>query len=176
VKNGKQCTGKELFSNVGLALSQWAGMEDLLVGIASLLLRTHEGTKVGIMLYSINFNTWLRIIGDLFSQEPRYITLKSRWNKISERLQRLNDTRVRLAHHTIYVGDKATTFAGDTSLKPAQFDIRPKSQKHRFEPLDHDQISKFIDSVNKVVEDLIALLNAMTDLLNKETSQQQSPE
>jgi hypothetical protein len=76
---------RALFANVGLALSQWAGMEDLLVGIASLLLRTHEGAKVGIILYSIvNFGTWLSIIGELFSQEPRYVTLKSRWNKISE--------------------------------------------------------------------------------------------
>jgi hypothetical protein len=35
-----------LFSSVGLALSQWAGMEDLLVGIASLLLRTHVFYKL----------------------------------------------------------------------------------------------------------------------------------
>src|ERR1700730_18778797 len=99
-----------LFTNVGLALSQWAGMEDLLVGISCLLLRTHEATKVGIMLYSIaNPPTWLSIIGELFSQEPRYITLKPRWNKLSERLIKLNDTRVRLAHHTIYYGDRATT-------------------------------------------------------------------
>jgi hypothetical protein len=125
-----------LFTNVGQALSQWAGMEDLLIGICCLLLRTHEATKVGIILYSIaNHPTWLSIIGQLFSQEPRYIILKPRWNKLSERLIKLNDTRVRLAHHTIYYGDKATTLAGDTSLRPGQFDVRPKSQKHRFEPL-----------------------------------------
>jgi hypothetical protein len=166
-----------LFTNVGLALSQWAGMEDSLVGIASLLLRTHEGTKVGTILYSIaNFHTWLSIIGELFSQEPRYISLKPRWNKISESLRALNDTRVRLAHHTIYYGDKAATLAGDTSLRPGQFDIRPKSKKHRFEPLDFDQISKFIDSVGNAVQDLTGLLNAMTELLKHETSQQKSSE
>lgn len=154
---------KALFTNVGLALSQWAGMEDLLVAIASLLLRTHEGTKVGTILYSItNFYTWLAIIGELFSQELRYIALKPRWNKLAERLRELNDTRVRLAHHAIYFGDKATTIAGDTSLKPGRFDIRPKSQKHRFDPLDHDQISKFIDSVDKIVQELTALLTTMT--------------
>jgi hypothetical protein len=77
-----------LFTNVGLALSQWAGMEDLLVGIASLLLRTHEGKKVGIILYSIaNFGTWLGIIGELFSHEPLYRPLKPKWNKISGRLR-----------------------------------------------------------------------------------------
>jgi hypothetical protein len=54
---------RALFTNVGLALSQWAGMEDLLVGISCLLLRTHEATKVGIILYTIaNHHTWLSII------------------------------------------------------------------------------------------------------------------
>jgi hypothetical protein len=159
-----------LLTNVGLALSQWAGMEDLLVGISCLLLRTHEATKVGIILYSIATpHTWLSIIGELFSQEPRYITLKPRWNKISDRLIKLNDTRVRLAHHTIY-GDKATTLAGDTSLRPGQFDVRPKSQKHRFEPLDYDQILKFIDSLNTVMDDLKELLDTMTAILQREIS------
>jgi hypothetical protein len=168
---------QQLFTYVGLALSQWVGMEDSLVGITSLLLRTHEGHKVGTILYSImNPKTWLEIIGTLFSQEPLFISLKPRWNKISERIMKLNDTRVRLAHHTIYYGDKATTLAGDTSLKPGQFDIRPKSQKHRTEPLDYDQISEFIDSVGKVVEDLTALLNSMTVLLTQETSQRKSSE
>jgi hypothetical protein len=173
----KSAHRKALFTNVGLALSQWAGMEDLLIGIASLLLRTHEGKKVGIIFYSIiNPNTWCSIIGELFSQEPRYIALKPRWNKLSKRLIELNDTRVRSAHHTIYYGDRATTIAGDTSLKPGQFDVRPKSQQHRFEPLDHDQISKFIDSVGKLSVDLTELLKAMTALLTQETSQQKSPE
>jgi hypothetical protein len=168
---------QRLMTYVGLALSQWVGMEDSLVAIASLLLRTHEGHKVGTILYSIiNPNTWLQIIGDLFSQEPLYVSLKPRWNKISERIRALNDTRVRLAHHTIYFGDKATTMAGDTSLKPGQFDIRPKSQKHRTDPLDYDQISKFIDDVGEVVKDLTVLLNSMTVLLTQETSQQKSAE
>jgi hypothetical protein len=52
-----------LYTSTGQALSQWAGMEDLLVGISCLLLRTHEATKVGIILYSIaNHPTWLNII------------------------------------------------------------------------------------------------------------------
>jgi hypothetical protein len=163
-----------LFTNVGLALSQWAGMEDLLVGIASLLLRTHEGAKVGTIMYSTNFNPWLGIIEDLFSQEPRYITLKPKWNKLSSRLRGLKETRDRLAHHTIYYGDNAATLAGDASLRPSRFDIRQKSQK--YQPLDFEQISKFIDSLGKVHEDLTALLNAMTALLVSETSQQNSSE
>src|SRR6202022_2239319 len=58
-----------LYTSIGQALSQWAGMEDSLVGISCLLLRTHEATKVGIILYSLaNHHTWLNIIGDLFLQ------------------------------------------------------------------------------------------------------------
>jgi hypothetical protein len=153
-----------LYTSIGQALSQWAGMEDSLIGISCLLLRTHEATKVGIILYSIaNHPTWLNIIGELFLQEPRYITLRPRWNKISERLIKLNDTRVRLAHHT--------ALAGGTSLRPGKFDVRPKSQKHRFEPLDYDQISQFIYSVDAVMSDLTELLNSMTYLLQRETSQ-----
>jgi hypothetical protein len=173
----KSAHRQALFTSVGLALSQWAGMEDSLVAIASLLLRTHEANKVGIILYSIiNSKTWLEIIGALFSQEPLYISLKPRWNKISDRIIKLNDTRVRLAHHTIYYGDKATTLAGDTSLKPGQFDIRPKSQTHRLDPLDYDQISKFTDSVDEIIKDLTALVSSMTALLTQETSQRKSSE
>jgi hypothetical protein len=169
----KSAHRQALFTSVGLALSQWAGMEDSLVAIATLLLRSHEANKVGIILYSIiNPKTWLEIIGALFSQEPLYISLKPRWNKISERIMKLNDTRVRLAHHSIYYGNKATTIAGDTSLKPGRFDVRPKSQKHRTEPLDYDQISEFTDSVEEIIKDLTALLNSMTALLTQETSQQ----
>lgn len=161
-----------LFSHVGLALSQWSGMEELLVGISCLLLRTHEATKIGIILYSIaNHPTWLNIIGDLFSQEPRYITLKPRWNKLSDRLIKLNDTRVRLAHHTIYYEDKSPTLSGDASLRPSKFDVRPKSQKHRFEPLTSNEISKFIESVGALQNYIMELLESMTEILKHETSQ-----
>jgi len=83
------------------------------------------------------------------------------------------ETRDRLAHHTIYFGDKATTLAGDVTLRPGQFDFRQHAQK--YQPLDYDQISEYIDSVGKIIDDLRALLNAMTDLLNIETSQKKSP-
>ena len=169
-----------LFTSVGQSLSHWAGMEDTLVAITSMLLRTHEANKVGIILYSIiNFNTWLGIIGELFSQEPLYSPLKPRWNKISERLRGLKDVRDRLAHHTIHFGDKATTPEGGTaesgtSLRPGRFDIRQKSQK--YEPLDVHQIFEFGESLCKIQDDLIALLNAMTALLKNETSQRRSSE
>jgi hypothetical protein len=146
-----------------------------LIAIASLLLRQHEGAKAGIILYSItNHNIWLSIIGDLFSQEPRYLVLRPRWNKLSDRLKRLNDTRVRLAHHTVYYGDNDATLSRDISLRPGQFDVRPKSQKHRSEPLDNDQLFEFIESTDKLITDLRELLTSMTEILLYETSQQKS--
>lgn len=150
-------------------------MEELLIGITGLLLRTSEFWKVGTIMYSIvSFPVWLGIIDDLFLLEPRYITLKPKWNKLSNRLRGLKETRDRLAHHTLYSGDKAATEAGDTSLRPGRFDIRQKVQK--YQPLDYDQISKFIDHTGKVQDDLRALLNAMTAILTHETSQQKSSE
>jgi hypothetical protein len=147
-----------------------AGMEDLLIAITCLLLRTHDANKVGTVMYSIiSFPVWLNIIDDLFLQEPLYSSLKPKWNKINNRLKGTREIRDRLAHHTIYYGDKATTLAGDTSLRPGQFDHRQKAQK--YQPLDADQISEFIDSVGKIINDLSALLNAMTALLKQETSQ-----
>lgn len=163
-----------LYTSIGHALCHWAAMEDLLVAIASLLLRTHESNKVGIILYSINFNVWLNIIDELFLQEPMYITLKAKWNKINSRLMGLKDTRNSLAHHTIYYGGNST-FIYNTSLRPARFDIRQKSQKNQ-PPLDFYQISKFDEDIDTVQNDLKALLSAMTDLLTHETSQQKSSE
>jgi hypothetical protein len=166
-----------VFASVGLALSRWAQMEELLVVIASVLLRTHEAKKVGMIFYSIaNFPTWLSIVGQLFSQEPRYASLKPRWNKISERLRELNDTRVRLAHHAVDYADEATILAGGTSLKLGEFDIRPKSEKHRVEPLTFVQIQKFMLSVNKVTADQSLLLTTMTDIMDQEISKQNSSE
>jgi hypothetical protein len=178
VEEWKSVHRQALFASAGLALSQWAGVEETLVGITSLLLRTHEGNKVGIIMYSIiNFNTQLSIVGELFSQEPLYIALKPKWNKISERLRALKDTRDRLAHHTIFYGESgAAVRAGwdDPSLRPARFDSRQKSQK--YQPLDSLQIYKFMEDVDKVMDSLRELLNAMTALLTHETSQRKSSE
>src|SRR5450432_616065 len=129
--------------------------------------------KVGIILYSIiNFGAWLQIIGELFTQERLYVPLKPKWNKISTRLRALKDTRDRLAHHTIYYGEKVATLAGDASLRPGRFDTRQKSQT--FQPLDVGQIHNFSDSLAKVQEDLTTLLQAMTTILTHETSQKKS--
>jgi hypothetical protein len=172
-QQGKKNQEVVLYTSIGHALCHWAAMEDLLVAIASLLLRTRESNKVGIILYSINFNVWLNIIDELFLQESLYVTLKTKWNKINSRLMGLKDTRNSLAHHTIYYGDNSTSFIYNTSLRPARFDIRQKSQKSQ-PPLDFYQISKFDEDIDTVQKDLRALLTAMDDLLARATSQQKS--
>jgi hypothetical protein len=53
---------KALFTSVGLALSLWAQMEESLVVIAGMLLRT-KFTKTGAIMYSIiNFNVWIGLL------------------------------------------------------------------------------------------------------------------
>jgi hypothetical protein len=148
-----------LFAAVGRALSIWAQTEESLVIIITILLRT-QPTKAGIIMYSIiNFNVWLGIADEL-AIDQSYTALKHKWNKINERLKKLNDTRVRLAHHTVY--NISNNNFDYKSLKPGRFDTRGKSQKYP-QPLDYDQISDFIRSLN--VKDLLALINAMNAIL-----------
>jgi hypothetical protein len=156
-------------------------MEEMLVGIAGLLLGRAELSKVGIIMYSIvNFNTWLSIIGDLFAQDTVYITLLPKWNKLSSRLRGLKETRDRLAHHTIYYGDNASTIPSDTSLRPGRFDFRKNARK--YQPPDFSQISIFKLSLDQIHNELTMLLKTMTDLLNTDllnrenTSQKKSSE
>jgi hypothetical protein len=152
-----------LYTSVGQALSVWAAMEEALVGIAALLLRTSL-PKAGIIMYSIlNFQVWLNVVGELFSQDELYVTLKPKWNKIYKKLRAMKDTRDRLAHHTVWHGDRVNPIGSHILLRPAEFDTRQKSQKQKYEPIDYDQILRFTDSVNKVQDDLTALTNAIAE-------------
>ena len=164
---------KALFTSVGLALSLWAQMEESLVVIAGMLLRT-KFTRTGAIMYSIiNFNVWIGLIDELFVLEPSQTPLKPKWNKISERLRGLKDTRDRLAHHTIYSGPKIGA-TGDTLLRPGRLDARQKSQK--YEPLNFEQISTFTHSVTEVLNALTTLINAMTEIVEREPLPQKSSE
>jgi hypothetical protein len=163
---------KYLFMSVGQALSLWAQMEETLVVITGRLVRT-EFAKAGIIMYSIiNFGIWLSIIDELFSREQLYRPLKRKWNKINERLKKAKRIRDRLAHQTVHSGQNASTFEGDTSLRPVRLDTRHISQTHQ--PLDFDQILEFTASVTRIITDLALLINAMTELLKRETSQGKS--
>jgi hypothetical protein len=98
-KTGRE---RELFAAVGQGLSAWAHLETSLVIITGILLSTNF-TKAGIIIYSIiNFNVKLSIITELFAVEPKYSALKSQWNRKIKSLRQLNDTRDRLAHHTVH--------------------------------------------------------------------------
>ena len=127
VKDVKMRYRQWLFTFVGQALSAWALMEELIVAIASLLLKT-EINKSGVVMYSIiNFSVWLTLIDELFPLEPVYMPLKPKWNKISKRLRSLKDIRDRLAHHVISTKDDAELIEDNASLMPSRFDFRQKS-------------------------------------------------
>jgi hypothetical protein len=164
-----------LYTAVGQALSTWAMIEENLVVIATLLLKT-DPAKAGLILYSIfNFNTWLSIIEELFRIEPDYRKLLPSWNRISHQLRSLKNTRDRLAHQTIFhrraEGDIAAT---DISLRPARFDTRIHSTQHP--PLDVQEIFKFQEDLLKMSEVTSRLLNSMTEIIQASASPEKSPE
>jgi hypothetical protein len=163
------------YASVGHALSAWAGMEELLVAIVGMLLRT-KFTNAGIVMYSIlNFHAWLGVIGDLFLHDPILIKHRRTWNKISERLKEMKNIRDRLAHNTVYFASQVPSFSSDTSLRPSRFDMRTKSRS--FQPLTFNQISEFTLSLTKAVTDLTALMTALDDTLGEhEALQKKSSE
>jgi hypothetical protein len=153
---------------IGRGISAWAQTEGHLVVIAALLLDTTT-EKAGLVLYSINnFYTWLSIIGELFVMDPRAQALRPDWLDIAKRLKKLNDTRVRLAHHEVApaktVFDLLAVGIEDVdaflpTLKPNRFDSRGKSRKHA--PLQVDQLSGFIGDLAPVTEKIGDLLKKM---------------
>jgi hypothetical protein len=146
-----------------------------LVHIVSWLLDS-ETKKVGLVLYSINnFHTWLSIIDELFAMDPNFSPLRSDWIKIAERLRKLNDVRVRLAHHALEPGSalenlenvtleniNLETFENDfdaarvfPSLRPHENDTRMKWKK---KAISLDEITTFKKELVEVVETLTALM------------------
>jgi hypothetical protein len=162
----------KLHQQVGRALSMWSTVETLLIAVVTLLLRKPKPSHVGIVMYSIvNFSVWLNIIDDLFLAEPRFASVKPKWNKINSSLRRLKKIRDRLAHHTIYplTDDLILT----SSLRPARYDMRAESQK--FQPLDIEGIIEFIVTLDQVTDRVMELVDTMTNLYEGDTSQGKSP-
>lgn len=133
-------------------------MESSLVHLAAILLGA-TSAKTGVVLYSIqNFHTWLSVIDELFDLNPALRKARPKWTKIAARLRALNDTRVRLAHHTAVIRNKDDP----TTLRAARYDLRMKSKKYG--PLTPSDIVRFVhavmamaDTILDLVEDLIAL-------------------
>jgi hypothetical protein len=141
-----------LMTSVGKALSAWAGLEQILVSITSMLLDTSL-SKTGVVMYSIiNFNAWLAIISDLFLQDETFSHLKSRWDKLTSRLHGLKDMRDRIAHHSVFSADTPAEIIKHTSLLPSPFDSRSKTRKHH--PLHFTQVEEFYQAVIAALSEL----------------------
>jgi hypothetical protein len=169
---------KAMYQAIGRSITDWSRMEGFLVNIASWLLdsRSH---KVGLVLYSINnFHTWLSIIDELFAMDPNFNPLRADWIKIAERLRKLNDVRVRLAHHALEPGSaievlenitlesiNLETFEADfdsanvfPSLKPHENDTRMKWKK---KSITLDEIVTFLEQLTEVIEAMTTLMKEM---------------
>jgi hypothetical protein len=141
-------------------ISTWAATETSLVILASELLGA-EANKTGLVLYSItNFHTWLNIIDELFEIDDKFRPYRPQWKKISSTLRGLNDTRVRLAHHTILSLDHND----DISLRAGRYDVRKKSQK--LTPLSPQAIYEFSIKVLHLSIEIMDLVDTMHGLKN----------
>jgi hypothetical protein len=160
---------QDFYYAIGGAITAWSRTEGLLVSIAGMLLDT-TSEKVGLVLYSItNFYSWLSIIDELFVIDPQFSGLRSNWIEIAERLKKLNDIRVRLAHHSVESGRGIDAIvAGDElmeffpSLKPNSFDTRSKSKKHS--NLQMTEITAFIGDLASVADKISELLVRMVPI------------
>jgi hypothetical protein len=157
------------YVTIGKGITAWSGMENILVLIAAMLLDT-PAERAGLVFYSINnFHTWLSLIDELFAMNTSFQALRSEWTPIAERLKKLNDTRVRLAHHAVQSGKRVLDLVeGDTgevlnpSLRASQFDTRSKSKKHA--PLKFEQLVAFVVDLVPVTERLVELMNKMAPI------------
>lgn len=147
---------KVVFGTVGLAISAWAKMEEILVVMVAMLLRV-PNEKAGLMMYSIiNFNSWIDIINGLFDVDDQLRPLKRRWTKISEKIRAIKDQRDQIAHHPF----EATVIA----IKGSPLDIRNKTKKQQ--PLNANEISHFSNTVSAIANELVDLVKSMHDALH----------
>lgn len=155
------------YTAIGHGITTWSRMEGMLVHIASWLLGSHS-EQVGMIFYSINnFHTWLSIIDELFEMDPNFRPLRPDWIKIRGKLTKLNDVRVRLAHHAVEKGkdlleiaengsDIAEAFPG---LKPSDSDTRAKWKKKT--AIDLSDIVKFTEQLVDEIEKITELMTRM---------------
>jgi hypothetical protein len=149
----KENEQQHLFASVGMALTAWSRMEEMLVAFVALLLQT-SAEKAGVIMYStINFNTWLSLIHDLFDLDETLAKFRSRFDKISEKIRRIKDRRDQLAHHSIRL-------TGDPFIRPSKYDVRSKSKKQQ--PLGPNEVRDFMLIVSGIADDLAELFDAMS--------------
>jgi len=158
---------ENFYIGVGLSISRWSDMETTIVQIFSILMGTQD-QKAGIVLYSImNFNAWLMIIDELIGSDPLFEGFKRNWSKKANRLRRLNETRVRLAHHTMWESGPT-----DLGLKPSRLDARSKSRSYK--SLTIPEIVEFVNLSFEMHKDLVELRKALTLAASKKPSPDRS--
>jgi hypothetical protein len=164
----KKQTENDFYRIIGKGISAWAKTEARLVYIAAMLLDTSL-EKAGLVFYSMpNFHSWLSIIEELFAIDPKYSPLRPDWIEIANRLKKLNDTRVALAHHALRPGEGFAHFAESDdddfsgllpTLKPDQFDVRTKSRKHV--PIGLEELQTFIHELGTTLDKICELTDRM---------------
>jgi hypothetical protein len=156
---------------IGRAITIWSRMEGSLVHIAAWILDSRVN-KVGLVFYSINnFHTWLSIIDELFAIDPNYIPLRTKWTKIQSRLIKLNDVRVRLAHHALEKGADLSQITEENyaeivddnfdpfpSLRPNRLDTRAKWKK---KSVDLEELTTFKEQLLDTIEEMGELMKLM---------------
>jgi hypothetical protein len=149
--NDQMSERMQFYTAVGQGISNWTRMEGRIVHLGAELLDS-DIQKTGVVFYSItNFNVWLGIIAELLSLNNRLRLAKKEWNGISNRLRELNDTRVRLAHHTIW----SPLSSDQVFSRPAPEDHRSKSRG--YSNLTALEILNFTKATNQMVPQLLEL-------------------
>lgn len=148
------------YSLVGQSISIWSETEGLVVIVGALLLGTTV-EKAGLAFYSItNFYLWLTIIDELFMFDKDFESLKPAWGEIAESLKKLNDTRVRLAHHSCSKTERK--LQSYPALRPNRFDFRSKSRKNT--PLDGEELVAFVQKVTPLIGRISGLIVKMVPI------------
>jgi len=134
------------YEAVGRGITQWANTESLLIIIGATLLET-SFEKSGVVFYSIiNFNVWLSIISELMPKTDEFEKAKEKWGVLSEKLRRLNNTRVLIAHHPVDTDDPV--------VKPHDLNTTIKAIKSK--PLAPEDILAWVEEVIKASNELIS--------------------
>jgi hypothetical protein len=162
-----------LHRGTGSAITSWAIMEERLIMVASLLLKTAP-EKVGLVFFSIvNFQVWLSIITELFELAPEFSGFQRRWNKLYERLRAEKDIRDRLAHHAVLSATVTDNPFGRSVKKASRIDFRAKSRA--LKPLVIEEVNDFSERIGNISDDLLKLVDDMRSHLHH-VAQSSSPE
>jgi hypothetical protein len=161
-----------IFVLVGQAITAWAKLEEALVFLFTVLLRT-EPEKAGLILYStINFSVWISMIDELFAADDLFSALKPRWNKMASRLRAVKDERDRIAHHGIDIDKQSSRLLSEITIRPSPLDTRQKSKK--FKPMDNDDIINFtvvVAGLAQQIADLSLEMARTLQALQKKSSE-----